>query len=72
MKTFAKQHKQYIQLEAIHKGRPADPGGGGSAESGRSVVIRVRFYYFIRTEGGGGSRNPGFSPTSFVNGPSDS
>ena len=30
------------------------PGEEGSAESGRSIVIRVWFYYFIRTQGGGG------------------
>ena len=29
------------QLGAIHKGRSADPAGGRSAESGRSIVIQV-------------------------------
>ena len=43
-----------LQLGAIHKGHPADPGGGGSVESGRSIIIRVRFYCFIRTQGGRG------------------
>ena len=41
-------------IGAIHKGRPADPRGGGSVESGRSIVIRVWFYCFIRTQGMGG------------------
>ena len=45
------------------------PRGGGSEEFGCSIVVRVWFYCFIRTQGGGGSRNPGFSRTSFVNGP---
>ena len=63
------QNISNVKLKAIHKGRPADPRGGESAESGRSIVIRVRFYCFIWTQGGGGSRNPGFSRTSFVNGP---
>ena len=26
---------------AIHKGSPGNPGGGGSAELGRSIVIRM-------------------------------
>ena len=30
------------------------PGEEGSAESGRSIVIRVRFYCFIQTQGEGG------------------
>ena len=30
-----------LTLGAIHKGLTADPGEGGSAESGRSIVIRV-------------------------------
>ena len=41
-------------LGAIHKGHPAAPGEGGSAESGLSFVIRVWFYCFIRTQGEGG------------------
>ena len=28
-------------LGDIQKGRPADPVGGGSSESGRSIVIRL-------------------------------
>ena len=56
-------------LRVIHKGRPADPGEGGSAESALSIVILIRFYCFIGTQGEGWSRNPGFSRTSFVNGP---
>ena len=45
-------------------------GEGGSAESGCSIVIRVWFYCFIRTQREeGGSKNPGFSQTSFVDGP---
>ena len=39
---------------AIHKGRRADPGGGGSAESGRSIFIRVWFYCFVRMQVGMG------------------
>ena len=31
--------------------RPADPGEGGSAESGRLIVIWVWFYCFMRTQG---------------------
>ena len=38
-------------LGAIHKGRPTDPGEGVSAESGRSIAIRVCFYCFIGTQG---------------------
>ena len=62
---------QFLRFfEVIHKGRPADPEEGGSAESGRSITIRVWFYCFIRTQRGErGSRDPGFSRTSFVNGP---
>ena len=30
-----------FHLGAIHKGRPADSGGGGSAKSRRSIVIRM-------------------------------
>ena len=43
-----------FHLEAIHKGRPADSGGARFAEFGRSIVIRVWFYCFIRTQGEGG------------------
>ena len=32
---------QLLRYGAIHKGRPADPGEGVSAEFGRSIVIRV-------------------------------
>ena len=35
---------------AIHKGRPADPGGGGFVESGRSIVILL-FYLDARGVG---------------------
>ena len=58
-----------IYLGAIHKGRPADPGGGGlhgirTFNCYSSVILLV-----YPDAGGGGSKNPGFSRTSFVNGP---
>ena len=36
-----KKEMSFITLGAIHKGRPADSGGGGSAEAGRSIVIQM-------------------------------
>ena len=57
-------------LGDIQKGRPADPVGGG--------VFGIRTFNFYSSVillfcsdagGNGGSRNPGFSRTSFLNGP---
>ena len=44
------------------------PGKEGSAESGRYCYSSVILLFYPDT-GGGGSTNPGFSRTSFVNGP---
>ena len=53
---------------ATHKGRPADPGEGGL----RNPDIQLLFEcdsIVLSGRRGRGSRNPGFSRTSFVNGP---
>ena len=55
---------QSLRYGAIHKGRPADPGEGGL----RNPDVQLLFEC-DPTLGGGGFRNPGFSRTSFVNGP---
>ena len=55
---------------AIHKGRPADPGGGGGLQN---LDVQLSFecdsIVLSGRRGGGWSRNPGFSRTSFVNSP---
>ena len=51
-----KQHQLALDLFRGHSQRTSGwpRGRGGSAKSLRLIVIRVLFYYFIRTQGGGG------------------
>ena len=59
-----------IRRVAINKGRPADPGKGCVCEIRTFNCYSSVILLFYPDSGvGGGSRNPGFSRTSFVNGP---
>ena len=58
-----------MHLGAIHKGRPADPGEGGLRNSDVQLLFECDSIVLSRRRGEGGSVNPGFSRTSFVNGP---
>ena len=41
-------------LGAIHLGRPAYPGEGGSPKTGHLLLFLKEFYCLTRTDGGGG------------------
>ena len=67
---FKKHVHFYIRtLGAIHKGRPAYPGKGGSRKSGHLLLFSMNFYCVHRTHGGGGSENPDFRRTSLTGSP---
>ena len=55
-------------LGAIHKGRPADPGVGDLRNSDAQLLFKCDSIVLSGRRGGGGSRNSGYSQTSFVNG----
>ena len=61
--------RPYINLGAIHKGRPADPGEGGVRNQDALLFFECDSIVLPGHRGDRGSRNPGFSRTSFVNGP---
>ena len=51
-----------VVLGTIHKGRPADPGEGGSPKTGHLLLFVKKFYCLTRTHGGGGVRKSWFWP----------
>ena len=54
---------------AIHKGCPADPGEGGLRNLNAQLLFECDSIVLSGRKGRGGSKNPGFSRMSFLNGP---